>query len=184
LKFILSSENKQIRLIYCQARQHWEVDKEWANCGFTDEMAIEVGGTFAVCVVWRDQDEQWHDDCVGAKKKQGPSVMCWGFIMWNYKGPFYVWEPETKEEREAAAIEIPKLNAEYEAECNLSVRFSALLASEAKNSAPLCIRLDIHQVDKEAKRFTDQLSIRSCVAVLSRHSPIIQSHCKTQSESI
>jgi hypothetical protein len=33
--------------------------------------------------------------------------------MWNYKGPFYVWDPETKEEREAAAIEIPKLNTEY-----------------------------------------------------------------------
>jgi transposase len=50
-KFILSSENKQIRLVYCQERQHWEVDKEWANCGFTDEMAIEVGGTFGVCLV-------------------------------------------------------------------------------------------------------------------------------------
>jgi transposase len=112
-KFILSSDNKQIRLVYCKEREHWETNKEWANCGFTDEMAIEVGGTFGVCLVWRDQSEQWHDDCVGAKKKQGPSVMCWGFIMWNYKGPFYVWDPETKEEREAAAIEIPKLNAEY-----------------------------------------------------------------------
>jgi transposase len=36
--------------------------------------------------------------------------------MWNYKGPFYVWDPETKEEREAAALKIPKLNAEYGAE--------------------------------------------------------------------
>jgi hypothetical protein len=35
------------------------------------------------------------------------------------------------------------------AACNLSVRFSALLASEAKNSEPLCIRLDIHQVGGE-----------------------------------
>jgi transposase len=112
-KFILSSENKQIRLVYCQEREHWEADKEWANCGFTDEMAIEVGGTFGVCLVWREQGEQWHDDCVGAKKKQGPSVMCWGFIMWNYKGPFHVWDPETKEDREAAAIQIPQLNAQY-----------------------------------------------------------------------
>jgi hypothetical protein len=51
------------------------------NCGFTDEMAIEVGGIIGVCLVWREQGEQWHDDCVGAKKKQGPSAMCWGFIM-------------------------------------------------------------------------------------------------------
>jgi hypothetical protein len=27
-KFILSEENKKIRLVYCQARQHWEADKE------------------------------------------------------------------------------------------------------------------------------------------------------------
>jgi hypothetical protein len=89
-KFILSSENKQIRLVYCQEQKDWEVDKEWANCGFTDELAIEVGGTFGVSLVWRDQSEQWQADCVGAKKKQGPSVMCWGFIMWNYKGLFYI----------------------------------------------------------------------------------------------
>jgi transposase len=125
-KFILSEENKKIRLVYCQARQHWEADKEWANCGFTDEMAIEVGGTFGVCLVWRDKSEKWHDNCVGAKKKQGPSVMCWGFIMWNYKGPFYVWDPETKEEREAAAIEIPKLNAEHaEEEKRLNAEWKA-----------------------------------------------------------
>jgi hypothetical protein len=94
-------------------------DKEWANYGFTDEMAIEVSGTFGVCLVWRDQSKKWEDDCGGAKKKQGPSVRCWGFIMWNDKGAFYVWDPETKEEREAATIEIPKLNAEYEAEDKL-----------------------------------------------------------------
>lgn len=115
-KFILTTENKAVRLVYCQARQHWEADKEWANCGFTDEMSIEVGGTFGISLVWRDKDEQWHDDCVGAKKKQGPSVMCWGFIMWNYKGPFHVWDAETEEEWEAAKIEISKLNAQYEAE--------------------------------------------------------------------
>jgi transposase len=115
-KFILNAETKQIRLVYCQERKHWKADKEWANTGFTDEMAIEVGGTFGVCLVWREKSEQWADDCVGAKKKQGPSVMCWGFIMWNYKGPFHVWDPETKEEREAASIEIPKLNEQYQDE--------------------------------------------------------------------
>jgi hypothetical protein len=57
-KFIFSSENKQIRLVYCQELQHCEADKEWPNCGFTDEMAIEVGGIFGVCLVWREQGEQ------------------------------------------------------------------------------------------------------------------------------
>ena len=43
---------------------------------FTDEMSIEVGGTFGKSFVWRDKTERWHQDCVGAMKKQGPTVMC------------------------------------------------------------------------------------------------------------
>jgi hypothetical protein len=30
-KFIPSSENKRIRLVYCEERKDWEVDKEWAT---------------------------------------------------------------------------------------------------------------------------------------------------------
>jgi hypothetical protein len=73
-------------------------------------MSIEVGGTFAVCIVWRDKTERWDDDCVGVKKTQGPQVMCWGMIGWNFKGPFHVWEQETKQGKEAATREIAELN--------------------------------------------------------------------------
>jgi transposase len=46
--------------------------------------------------------------------------------MWNYKGPFYIWDPETKGECEAAAIEIPKLNTEYtEEEQRLNAQWKA-----------------------------------------------------------
>jgi hypothetical protein len=84
-KFILKPEDKVNRLKYCQARQHWAPDKEWANYGFTDEMSIEVGGTFGVSLVWRGSDEQYHEDCRGAKKKRGKTVMVWGMIGWGYK---------------------------------------------------------------------------------------------------
>lgn len=92
------------------------MDGEWKNIGFTDEMSIEVGGTFGISYVWRDNTERWNKDCVGSKKKQGPAVMCWGMIGYGWKGPFYVWEPETEEEREEAEIEIARLNAEMEEE--------------------------------------------------------------------
>jgi len=49
-----------------------------------------------------ETSEKWHDDCVGAKKKQGEAVMCWGMVMWGWKGPFFVWVAETPEEREHA----------------------------------------------------------------------------------
>ena len=114
-KFILKSENKVVRLKYCIDRKEWGID-EWRNYGFTDEMSIEVGGLFGLNLVWRDKTEEWHDDCVGCKKKQGESVMCWGMIGWGWKGPFYVWETETSEEREEAALAIALLEEGREAE--------------------------------------------------------------------
>lgn len=40
-KFILKEENKFERLTYCLERREWTME-EWGNCGFTDEMSIEV----------------------------------------------------------------------------------------------------------------------------------------------
>ena len=83
---------------------------------FTDEMSIEVGGTMGTTYVWRDKTERWHHDCVGAKKKQGPTVMCCGMIGYGWKGPFHVWDTETEEERKEAEIEIARINAEMSEE--------------------------------------------------------------------
>jgi len=77
-------------------------------------MSIEVGGSFGVSFVWRDKTERWHQDCVGAMKKQGGSVMCWGMISYGWKGPFHVWNPETEEEKKKAEEEIAKINKEME----------------------------------------------------------------------
>ncbi len=84
-KFILKPEGRAQRLAYCQARKDWLPDKEWANIAFTDEMSIEIGGSFGVSQVWRGNDEKWDQTCVGATKKRCPTMMCWGMIGWNYK---------------------------------------------------------------------------------------------------
>jgi len=80
------------------------------NYAFTDDMSIEIGAVFGLNHVWRETSEKWHDDCVGAKKKQGEPVMCWGMVMYGWKGPFFVWVAETPEEREHATQEIARLN--------------------------------------------------------------------------
>ena len=36
--------------------------------------------------------------------------MCWGMVMWGWKGPFFVWVAETPEEREHATQEIARPN--------------------------------------------------------------------------
>jgi len=42
--------------------------------------------------------------------------MCWGMIGWNYKGPFHIWEKETKEDIAVAAEKIKVLNEGWPAE--------------------------------------------------------------------
>ena len=79
-------------------------------------MSIEVGGNWGLNRVWRDRTERWHKDCVGAKHKQGPTVLCWGMIGWGWKGPFHVWIAETDEERSEAQQEIARLNMEAQEE--------------------------------------------------------------------
>lgn len=54
--------------------------EEWGNYGFNDEMSIEIGGLFGLHLIWRDSTERCHEDYIGAMKKQGVSVMCWGMI--------------------------------------------------------------------------------------------------------
>jgi len=75
-------------------------------------MSIEVGACFGVNLVWREKAEQWHDDCVGTKKKNGTTIMCWGMIGWNWKGPFHIWAKETKEEKAEATRAVGEWNKE------------------------------------------------------------------------
>ena len=62
--------------------------------------------------MWRDKTERWNKDCVGAMKKQGETVMCWGMIGYGWKGPFYVWDSETDAEKKEAEREILRINTE------------------------------------------------------------------------
>lgn len=106
-------------------REFWLPSREWANIAFTDEMSVDVGAVFGTNLVWGEKGEEWHDDCVGTKKKTGTSVMCWGMISRNWKGPFHVWAAETKEEKEQAKREIAEWNArsgEEEEELNTEWR--------------------------------------------------------------
>ncbi|KAG0125456.1 hypothetical protein HOY82DRAFT_616511 [Tuber indicum] len=87
-KYILNPISKLKRLAYCQSRQAWLPEQEWANYAITDEMSIEDGAVVGLNHVWRNKTEQWHEDCVGAQKKQGAALMCWDIISWGWKGPF------------------------------------------------------------------------------------------------
>ncbi|RPA94761.1 hypothetical protein L873DRAFT_1644634, partial [Choiromyces venosus 120613-1] len=80
------------------------------NYQFTDGMAIEIGAGFGAQHVWREKEKRWENDCVESKKKRRISVMCWGAIGWNWKGPFYVWSKESKEEKVIAVKNMKEWN--------------------------------------------------------------------------
>ena len=54
---------------------------EWKNVAITDEMSIEVGGTFGLSYVWRDKTERWHKDCV-----------CYLLFLYRYMWPEGPWQ--------------------------------------------------------------------------------------------
>ena len=95
---------------YCVPRAAWLPALDWATYTFTDKMSIEIRGVYGPCFIGRDKSERWADDCIGAKKKQGVSIMCWGIIVYGLKGPFWVWESETDEEKETATSKIMTYN--------------------------------------------------------------------------
>ncbi|KAG0638678.1 hypothetical protein HOY80DRAFT_1077327 [Tuber brumale] len=111
MKFILDHDACSIRKEFCETHRHWRPEVEWANWGFTDEMAMTIGDTYGPSYVWQSKDEKWNDDCIGTTKKGGgTSVMCWGMIGWNYKGPFFIWEEESQQEKKEATEEIDLIN--------------------------------------------------------------------------
>lgn len=112
LKPILEESHRHDRYNFALSKLNWSPNQEWANWGWTDEMGVMIGGTWGVKRVWRAKgdDEKWANDCIGGKKTQGVTVMCWGLIGYNYKGPFHVWEAETEQERIEASIAISQIN--------------------------------------------------------------------------
>jgi len=111
MKFILDEDACAIRKEFCEGHRDWRPEVEWANWGFTDEMSMTIGDTYGPSYIWRSKDEKWDDDCVGTTKKGGgSSVMCWGMIGWDYKGPFYVWEEESQQEKKEAAEQMDLIN--------------------------------------------------------------------------
>src|SRR5262249_55031335 len=47
--------------------------------------------------VWRKADEEWHPDCIDARKKTGNGVMFWGSFRWGCIGPGAFFKLEQKQ---------------------------------------------------------------------------------------
>lgn len=74
---------------------------DWSRWIFTNEMSIKIGQVHGRHGVWRRVGEEYRGEkgTVDQKKQGGTSVMFWGAICHDMKGPHHVWIPETKKEK-------------------------------------------------------------------------------------
>lgn len=86
----LSKIQKLKRLLWCKERRNWTIE-DWADMIWTDESRFEVGHIGGVVWVWRDVDEADLSKCLQPTFKSGrTSVMIWGCISHNHKGPMII----------------------------------------------------------------------------------------------
>lgn len=107
----LSQQAKKTRLqMALSYKKNEEEDPYfWQGCIFTDEMSIEVGLRRGYRLVTRLPDEEWHDHCVVRRYKNYSTIMFWGCIAYNWKGPYHIWEKESAAEKKENDAEVAEL---------------------------------------------------------------------------
>jgi hypothetical protein len=66
---------------------------------FTDETTIQLGGIRGKRRVWRLPGEAYNKHYIRRRWKEFSEFMFWGSFSFNKKGPCYVWEKETPQEK-------------------------------------------------------------------------------------
>ena len=80
---------------------------------YTDEMTIRVGDSRGQQWYTRLQTEAWHKDCVEPRHKGYTEMMFWGCYTSEIKGPCYIFEKESADEKKLASQDLDNRNATY-----------------------------------------------------------------------
>jgi hypothetical protein len=83
-----------LKAVHIRKRKEWAREnvrltrEDWIRIIWTDESSVEVGKQSRQCTVWRKPGERYLQDCVVPTFKSGrQSVMVWGCISYNMRGP-------------------------------------------------------------------------------------------------
>jgi hypothetical protein len=106
----LTKENKLARLAWCLEREHWTLT-DWKNVIFTDETAVQLGGTRGRRRVWRKPEEAFHKHVIRRRWKGFSEFMFWGAFSYDKKGPCHVWEAETAQEKRDRKDDLDRRNS-------------------------------------------------------------------------
>jgi transposase len=85
--------------------------EDWKNVIFTDETAVQLGGTRGKRRVWRLPGEAYDKHCIRRRWKGFSEFMFWGAFSYDKKGPCHVWEKETAEEKRERKADLEARNS-------------------------------------------------------------------------
>ena len=113
----LSKPNQVKRLEFSMDKREKPVQGYWDGWIFTDEMHFVVGSHYGPERIIRNKEEEYHQDCVDLERPGEVRIMFWGAIIYGVackNCPFYIWEEESKEEKEAAVEVLAEENTSAE----------------------------------------------------------------------
>src|SRR5450432_3174202 len=105
----LKLEDKERRLKWCLDHEDWLLE-DWKNVIWTDETSVKLGGVRGTRRIWRKPDEAYHPHIITRRWKGFSEFMWWSCFSYDKKGPYHIWKPETKEEREACKKDLEERN--------------------------------------------------------------------------
>lgn len=90
-KPFLTVNNKVARQEFSDCYQDWS-ESDWMKVIWTDECAFNVGGFSGNTWVTRLPAEEYIEDCLVPKFRKLETIMVWGCIFGNQKGPLVIWD--------------------------------------------------------------------------------------------
>jgi hypothetical protein len=106
----LNELNMAERLAWYLEREHWILE-EWKDVIFTDETAVQLGGTRGKRRIWRLPEEVHNKHYIKRYWKGFSEFMFWGSFSYNKKGPCHVWEKETPQEKRERKADLDARNS-------------------------------------------------------------------------
>ena len=76
---------------------------------WTDETSVQLGSVRGKRRVWRRSNEAFHPHVITRRWKGFLEMMWWSSFTYDKKGPFHIWEDETKEEKNACEKDLAEL---------------------------------------------------------------------------
>jgi len=109
----LTVRMRALRLQFCLDHQHWTLE-DWKRVIWSDETSMVLGHRRGGYRVWRLPSEALLKSTIRERWAGYQEFMFWGCFSWDSKGPCYIWEKETAQEKKQADEAIATLNAEIE----------------------------------------------------------------------